>query len=391
MQETLMGARMWPITSLMPEGWQEKAQELRAFTRRGDYIKTPEELLRILLLWADLGSYGITAGFLRTTGDYPLSKVALYKRVKTSAKWLEWLVLNFCYINNYLVPQTRFLAPYRALVVDATKVSKPGSNGADYCLHTMINLHSLTRVEMHLTDMSTGESMTNFSSIIENDLIVADRAYGTIKSMRWVEERQAFYVFRLKANSFYLYIQNKDMHFVRFDLAEKLKNWEEDKILEYQLYYKQDKNYYPVRICALGKTAEAIEKGSERIKRSNSGKNRTKITEVQAIYNKYIVVVTNLPTDITAEQILSLYRQRWQIELVFKRLKSIIKYDDLQAKQDSTSQAWFWCKLLTAAICETYAQRSAFSPSGDYVGELPTKIIMAGVRSCLRRSEFADS
>ncbi len=44
---------------------------------------------------------------------------------------------------------------------------------------------------------------------------------------------------------------------------------------------------------------------------------------MQSIYNKFIVVVTNLPEEITAGQILELYRMRWRIELVFKRLKSV--------------------------------------------------------------------
>ena len=38
------------IADHMPDGWREKAKELKAFTRVGDYIKTPDDLLRILLL-----------------------------------------------------------------------------------------------------------------------------------------------------------------------------------------------------------------------------------------------------------------------------------------------------------------------------------------------------
>ena len=74
------------------------------------------------------------------------------------------------------------------------------------------------------------------------------------------------------------------------------------------------------------------------------------------------MVVTNLPEEITARQVLELYRMRWQIELVFKRLKSIPDYDKPQTKTDLTSRAWLHCKLLTAAICELYIQRGAFPP-----------------------------
>ena len=150
------------------------------------------------------------------------------------------------------------------------------------------------------------------------------------------------------------------------------------------MFYRQGKDYFPVRVCALGKSAEDIEKGTARVKASNSGKNRGKVSELQSIYNKFIVVVTNLPEQITARQVLELYRMRWQIELVFKRLKSILDYDKLQAKTDLTSRAWLHCKLLTAAICELYVQRGVFSPSERDAGEHLPALVMAGIRSCLR-------
>ena len=80
---------MEPIIEVLPEGWREKARELNAFRRAGDYLKTPEGLLRVLLLWADLGTFGHTAAFLRTSGDFPMSKAALYQRVAKSEEWLE--------------------------------------------------------------------------------------------------------------------------------------------------------------------------------------------------------------------------------------------------------------------------------------------------------------
>ena len=391
MQDISTMFQTYPIVSMLPEGFENKAQELKAFSRKGDYIKTVLDLILVLLLWADLGTYGLTSAYLRTMSNFPMSKVALYKRVKASAAFLQWLVVNFCYKSGYLVPKPDYLEKYRPLVVDATKSSKPGSNTADYTLHTMIELFSLSRVEQHLTDATTGESMTNFNDLLPNDLVIADRAYGTIKSMRWVEEKRAFYIFRMKAKAFSLYVQNEKGYFVQFDLTEKLKDWKENKLLEYHLFYRQGSNYYPVRICALGKTAKAIEQGSERIKRSNNGANRTKVTALQAIYNQYIVVISDLPQDITTEQILSLYRQRWQIELVFKRLKSILDFDKLQTKQDATSNAWFYCKLLTAAICENYIQCSSFPPSKDHADELPTEIIMDGIRSYLHCPVLTDS
>ena len=118
--------------------------------------------------------------------------------------------------------------------------------------------------------------------------------------MRYLEEHGAYYALRLKAKAFNLYRRNEKGQYVRFDLAEELKDWEEGKTLCFSVFYRQGKDYFPVRVCALGKSAEDIEKGTARVKASNSGKNRGKVSELQSIYNKFIVVVTNLPEEITA-------------------------------------------------------------------------------------------
>ena len=380
-----MGTGMEPIIEVLPKGWREKARELNAFRRTGDYLKTPEDLLRVLLLWADLGTFGHTAAFLRTSGDFPMSKVALYQRVAKSAEWLEWMTVNFCREHGYLAEPPEWLEAYRVTIADATKVM-----GKElYTLHMMIELFSLTVAEQILTDASVGESMTNFQRIQKNDLMVADRAYGTVTGMRYLEEHGAYYALRLKAKAFNLYRRNEKGQYVRFDLVEELKDWEEGKTLCFSVFYRQGKDYFPVRVCALGKSAEDIEKGTARVKASNSGKNRGKVSELQSIYNKFIVVVTNLPEQITARQVLELYRMRWQIELVFKRLKSILDYDKLQAKTDLTSRAWLHCKLLTAAICELYVQRGVFSPSGRDAGEHLPALVMASIRSCLRHIDVS--
>ena len=75
------------ITDLLPTGWREQARATKAFQRRGDYIDTPEDLLKVLLLWADLGSFGKTSAFLKETLEMPLNKNAVYERVIKCQQW----------------------------------------------------------------------------------------------------------------------------------------------------------------------------------------------------------------------------------------------------------------------------------------------------------------
>ena len=75
------------------------------------------------------------------------------------------------------------------------------------------------------------------------------------------------------------------------------------------------------------------------------------------------MIATSLGKEASAAQVLELYRARWQIEIAFKRLKSLFHYNDLPAKHSQSARAWFYGKLLLAALCETLVNTGRFSPS----------------------------
>jgi IS4 transposase len=53
---------------------------------------------------------------------------------------------------------------------------------------------------------------------------------------------------------------------------------------------------------------------------------------------------------------------RWEIELVFKRLKSLFHYNEIPSKLEGTAHAWFYGKLLLAGLCETVVNKGRFFP-----------------------------
>ena len=173
----------------------------------------------------------------------------------------------------------------------------------------------------------------------------------------------------------------------KYDLTAQLREWEENRIIDLDLYAVKGKHIIPVRVCAKGKTKEAVEKGLKNIKLSNSGKKRGEVSALQKIYNRFIVVITSLSHEFTPGQILELYRMRWQIELVFKRMKSIFHYDQLKAQNDRTARAWLYCALLLAALCETFVQNADFSPCGQRSDSTGQTLIVERIKGCLRCSE----
>jgi hypothetical protein len=134
------------------------------------------------------------------------------------------------------------------------------------------------------------------------------------------------------------------------------------EIGEKTLYYEWEGEYKPLRFRVLRKTREAEEKGLEAFRKTRMRKHGDKeLSEAQKAYNRYVVIVTSI-MDVSSELILELYRQRWQIELAFKRLKSLFKYHEKPVHVGQSSRSWFYGKLSLVAICETWVNKGRFSP-----------------------------
>jgi hypothetical protein len=77
-------------------------------------------------------------------------------------------------------------------------------------------------------------------------------------------------------------------------------------------------------------------------------------------------VLTTLPSQqMPAIGILGLYRVRWQIELLFKRLKSLLHLDALPSREGPTAKSWMLARLIAAALAQRLVQPAGpLSPWG---------------------------
>jgi len=84
------------------------------------------------------------------------------------------------------------------------------------------------------------------------------------------------------------------------------------------------------------------------------------------IYAQYVMVLSTFPkATYDTQRVLEAYRLRWQVELVFKRLKQIAQLGHLPKHDQESSQAWLYGKLFVALLTEKLIQAaSAFSPWG---------------------------
>jgi hypothetical protein len=345
------------LLKLLPEGWEEKAKDLGAL-QRGREIKTPEELLRLILLYLTEGkSMAGTSAITNLSGTATMSKVAVFKRIQNSGEWLQWMCTHIYRKAGLLIEKPLWLKNKNVLLIDGSEDARGGKERLHFMLHYSMDMFTLASRDFTITDEENGEKLTNFTKLGTDDIVIADRAYGTLKGIAHLKEYGADYILRLRGRAFNIYDKKGD----KIDLMKEfsgLMSWEYGEITGWCVINGEKE---PIRICALRKNAINEWKGMRRLKKERSG---IFVSALQEEYNKYIIVITSLGKKTTTEQVLDLYRTRWQIEIAFKRLKSLFRYNEIPARKPENIKTWFYGKLLLAALCETLVNTGRFSPSG---------------------------
>jgi len=122
----------------------------------------------------------------------------------------------------------------------------------------------------------------------------------------------------------------------------------------------------PIRILVRRKPPEAIEREIKRITGKAARRGRTrrsgKPDRRSLIAAQYTIVATSL--DEPANQVFDLYALRWQIEIAFKRLKSLLHIDRLEARDPDLVRTWILAHIIAALLIEDHAAEALdFPPS----------------------------
>ena len=79
----------------------------------------------------------------------------------------------------------------------------------------------------------------------------------------------------------------------------------------------------------------------------------------------YFFVYNTLGPTFTAAQVVKIYAGRWQVELAFKRLKSLLRVGHLHKTNPEAAKAWLHGKILVAfLVTAMIAAGKSFSPWG---------------------------
>lgn len=149
-------------------------------------------------------------------------------------------------------------------------------------------------------------------------LVIFDRGYPAIEFVNYLESQGIHYLFRLSSNDYKVE-------------RTKMKSQDETVLLKHtsQRLMKIRKKH-PERY--------------EHIKEKEKTQVRISVPELPS--GKDLALMTNLPTEITLEQLSDFYYQRWEIEKKYHTLKNKMKFESVTGKSTIYVYQDFWSQIL---------------------------------------------
>lgn len=360
----------WPLLrQWLPKDLDARARQHQFFQRaRG--LTDGERWLRLILMHVAGGlSLEQTAVRARELGLAQISGVALFKRLRKAEGWLRDLCQHLLTEHQRRLGRSVWPSEYRVRAIDATDIREPGSTGTDWRVHYSIRLPELVCDHYELTDHTGGEKLGRFQ-FAPDELILVDRGYSHRAGVAKVLDSGAALL--LRWNPAVLPVQAA--HAKEFDLLGVLRRLPKRGARDWPVQFEYQGKTYPLRLCAIRKNQVAAERARRKVLRK-AQRNGTQVQAQSLELADYVLVLTSLPAKFYAGPVLELYRCRWQVELAFKRLKSLLGAGHVPKSDDQSARAWMQAKILTALLLERLLlEAKIFSPWGY---ELPNRESLA--------------
>lgn len=351
------------LLTFLPSGWQDKARELGAL-RRCRKMPDARVLLRVLLIHLAEGcSLRETAVRAKQGGLLDVSDVAIMDRLGCAGEWLRWMSTELMAHWVARQPAAVFGPRFNVRLADATQVTEPGPTGSCWRIHYAVELPSLRCSELHVTDSEgpqSGESLRRFA-VAPGDLFIADRGYGAPPGIAHVVAGGGEVLVRFGWSNLPLVGERGG----RFNLFARLRRLEGTALGDWPAGVRHGRRLIAGRVCAVKKSRQAAERARQRARRQ-AQRHGVAIAPHTLEAAGYVFVFTTVAADLLgAADVLEFYRGRWQVELVFKRLKSVVGLGHLRKSDQQAARAWLHGKLFVAFLVEALRRHGeSFFPWG---------------------------
>lgn len=340
----------------LPADYAEQAREFKAFTRSRK-VRTPADLLQLLMLYCGLDQALRTTAGSFTLWQERLTDTAIRQRLMACGPWLKAL------LHRMLPAAMTAVTGFRLLVVDGSSLQGPGATGTDYRVHLVLDLTNLTLHVVQVTGVEGAESLARYPWQA-GDIVLADRGDNQPQVILELSARQVWVVVRLMPTAMPLYRreideEQRDPAAARLDVAAHLRAATGDTVTV-PVWLRGQQTSGPGWLHAVRLPPAAAAAARERCRKVAKRKGWTP-SAAALFLTGWMMVFTTVPPDaVEGSAVLALYRCSWQVELMFKRLKSLLDLDHLRTQQHSAlGTVWILGKLLYALVIERHIQHQS--------------------------------
>ena len=228
------------------------------------------------------------------------------------------------YLSRMKETESDNILGYSSYAIDATDISWEGKKGTALRVHTVYSLSKNAYFKANIADIHTGESV-KLHDVKANSLYFADRAYGKTPQMEHMLSYNSEFVFRFSPSQVKLF---KDPDCTeKIDFKSYLSNSETTSSVD--CFFKGKKQVLKIRVVISPIPKDKVENAVKKAKQKSVRRQKI-VSKDTLIYAKWLFLATSLSDMISSEQIVSVYRKRWQIELHFKRSKSLLRFHRLR-------------------------------------------------------------
>ena len=331
------------------------AQQTKAIERKRE-IDSGANLLRLALARGPGGlSLSQTAAWGTMLGLAEMSDPGVKYRLDKAVEFLDAVMAH----------QLADKAPGAAVrwagrtlrLSDGSCFREPGAKTTSWRLHAVYDLGRGGFSHLELTDKHGAESIGR-GAPVPGEIRIGDRGFARAPSLhrfRQQSEHKADFIARVGWAAFSLITPDG----ADFDLIAHLGQLPADMAPHEAMVRARLGPLdpaLPVRMIIQRKTPEATEAARAKLRREASRKQKT-LDPRSLVAAEFIILGTSLPAEgYPAEEVLAVYRLRWQIELAFKRLKSLLGMDEIPTRTERASRSWLVSHLIMALLCDDISQ-----------------------------------